>query len=507
MKKLFKPFILLAPLVLAACGGGGGSGGDTQLQYSIKLSASKTSVPVNLNSTTPGFGGDYYPYMSTIYVQANEGGSPIPDKEDNAFGCNVTSGLDSGSLYYLDGKDEHTMEVDDGKGGTIKVPGSYRSITLGSNSGGASFHVISKRIAGDVVVACSVTDPRDNKVYASTVTVKVGGGSTATPAGVTYSAQTNYLGSRNNVNNVPNQVAVEATVRNDANQPISNTGKPNLQVAIIPNGTSSGARLMANGQNSGGSLQVSTLNGIGQFSVASGPSTGALLLQLTVDRSDNDVSNGIQDAITQYAVLQVVDGIATSALAVDTTQLTMNAVSGEAFAQAVVAKGGVPPYTWSATSTLPPGLTLSPSGLVSGTPKVSKAADYNAVVTVKDANGVTATGTLVIKVTVPDAPVAFSINGCSSSTARCLLPTAEVGSSYLYSFSATGDNITWSLTGGPSWLTVSPSGVISSGKLLTCTDVGEYNFSVTAKNSTSSVSREVKVTITDSADSCKVDQP
>lgn len=506
MKKLFKPFIFLAPLVLAACGGGGGSGGDTQLQYSIKLNASKTSVPVNLSSTLPGFGGDYYPYMSTIYVQGYEGGSPIPNKEEGAFGCNVVSGLDSGSLYYLDGKEEHTVEVDDGKGEKIKVPGSYRSITLGSNSGGASFHVISRDIAGDVVVSCSVTDPRDNKVYASSVTVKVGGGSTATPAGVTFAAKTNYLGSRDNVNNVPNQVAVEVTVRNDANQPITNAGKPNLQVAIIPNGTSSGARLMANGQNSGGSMQVSTANGIGQFSVASGPATGALLLQLTVDRFDNDLSNGIQDAITQYAVIQVVDGIATSALAVDATQLTMNAVSGEAFAKTLVATGGVPPYTWSTTSTLPPGLTLSPSGLISGTPKVSKAADYNAVVTVKDANGVTATGTLVIKVTVPDAPVAFNINGCSSSAAKCPLPSKEVGSSYLYAFSATGDNVTWSITGGPSWLTVSPTGVISSGKLLTCTEVGEYNFQVTAKNATSSVSREVTVTITDSTESCKAEE-
>lgn len=139
------------------------------------------------------------------------------------------------------------------------------------------------------------------------------------------------MGSRNNVNNVPNQVAVEATVRNDANQPISNAGKPNLQVAIIPNDTSSGARLMAGGKNNGGSMQVSTVNGIGQFSVASGPAVGALLLQLTVDRADNDVSNGIQDAITQYAVLQVVDGIATADLAIDAKQLTMNAKSGDAF--------------------------------------------------------------------------------------------------------------------------------------------------------------------------------
>ncbi len=502
MKNLIKPLIFCAPVVLAACGGGGGSGGDSNLQYSIKLTASKASVPVNLSGAYPQYpeSVDYYPYMSTLYVQAYEGSAPIIATVDEPFGCNVVSGLDSGSLFYLDGKDEHTVEIDY-KGEQIKVPGSYRSITLGSNSGGNSFHIISKDIAGDVVVQCTVTDPRDKKVYSATTTVKVGGGSTATPAGVTYSTQTNYLGARDNLNDIPNQAAVEVTVRNDANQPISNAGKANLQVAIIPTTAATGARLMAGGKSSAGSMQLSTVNGIGQFSVASGPSVGSLLLQLTVDRADNDVSNGIQDAITQYMVLPVVNGIATSALAVDATQLTITATNGQSLTQTLVATGGVAPYTWSASSALPTGLTLSASGLVSGTPNVKATGDFTVPVIVKDSNGATATASLLIKVTVPDAAVGFSISGCGSA-ARCTLPSEKVGSSYLHSFSATGDNVTWTLTGAPGWMTLSAAGVISSSKLLTCTEVGTYNFSVTAKNSTSTVTREVTVSITDPDASC-----
>lgn len=206
MRNLLKPLVLVAPLVLAACGGGGGSGGESQQQYSIKLTAAKTAVPVNLTSSLPGYPdvGDYYPYMSTLYIQANAGGNPIPNQEDGAFSCNITSGLDSGALYYLDGNDDHTVEVVY-KGETIKVPGAYRNITLGSNAGGASFHIISHGIAGDVTVQCSVTDPRDNKVYSDRATVKVGGGSTATPATVTFTNQTQYLGSRDNLNNIPNR--------------------------------------------------------------------------------------------------------------------------------------------------------------------------------------------------------------------------------------------------------------------------------------------------------------
>ncbi len=53
--------------------------------------------------------------------------------------------------------------------------------------------------------------------------------------------------------------------------------------------------------------------------------------------------------------------------------------------QQLTATGGVAPYTWSviAGDALPPGLTLSPSGLISGTP--TTAADYSFTVEVTDA--------------------------------------------------------------------------------------------------------------------------
>ncbi|MEG0973794.1 MAG: putative Ig domain-containing protein [Comamonas sp.] len=513
MRNLIKPLIFCVPLALVACGGGGGSGGDSNLQYSIKLNASKTAVPVNLSGAYPQYPGsaDYYPYMSTLYVQAYEGGNPIVSATDEPFGCNVVAGLDSGSLFYLDGKDEHTVEVDY-NGEKIKVPGSYRSITLGSNSGGNSFHVISKGIAGDVVVQCTITDPRDKRVYSAMATVKVGGGSTATPAGVSYTAQSEYLGSRDNTNNVHNQVAVEAMVRNDSNQPISNAGKPNLQVSIVPNESSIGARLMAGGKNSSGSMQVSTVNGIGQFSVASGPSKGVLLLQLTVDRADNDVSNGIQDAITQYAVIPVVDGIATAPLSIDDTQLTLTVQNGQPFSQVLIADGGVAPYTWTASSSLPSGLSLSASGLISGTPSVKAPGDFSVPVTVRDANGAIVSKTMVVKIigNMPDTEVSFNINGCTgSASVICPIASVEVGTSFTYSFSATGANVTWGLTGAPSWMKVAGDGgvgLVTSGDLLVCENVGKYKFFVTAKNSTYSVTRQVSINVTDTSGSCKKEE-
>jgi hypothetical protein len=49
-------------------------------------------------------------------------------------------------------------------------------------------------------------------------------------------------------------------------------------------------------------------------------------------------------------------------------QVLVGGVVGEAYTSAVVADGGVPPYTWLAADPLPPGLTLGIDGAITGTP-------------------------------------------------------------------------------------------------------------------------------------------
>lgn len=161
MFKQFKFLPVALSVALTACGGGGGSAGETQESYTITVRAEKDKLPLNISGIGPGT-GVYRPYTTTLYVDAKKGGAPIPGGEE-IFACNLSAGLDSGSLYYLDGNPEHETEVDDGNGGKIKVPNAYRSITLGSNSGGNSFHFHAGNQAGVARVVCSVTDPRDKQ--------------------------------------------------------------------------------------------------------------------------------------------------------------------------------------------------------------------------------------------------------------------------------------------------------------------------------------------------------
>ncbi|WP_460480362.1 Ig domain-containing protein [Comamonas humi] len=492
------------PVLLAACGGGGGSSGETQAPYTITLRTDKAQLPVNLANQRPSLGA-YAPYTTTLYVEAKKSGAPIPGGED-IFGCNVAGGLDSGALYYLDGKPEHETEVDDGNGGKTKVPNAYRSITLGSNSGGNSFHFHAGDQAGSVSITCSVTDPRDKQVRSASVNIQVGGGGTNVPASIVYQAQAPYyLGTRDNPNHLRNNVAIEALVMNDGNQRISSS-KPNVQLNILPTTAADGARLLANGQT-GTALQVSTSGGVAQFSLSSGVNAGLLAVEMITDRADNDVSNGIQQPIRALAVIPAVHAVTGDPVIPD-SEATLTVENGKPYTHYLEASGGLPPYQWSTTSSLPAGLTLSSSGVISGTTSLPAPGTFTLVLQVVDANGAKATKTVTLNVTgnLPDKPVQFAISGCASSDVNqaCALPSTQVGLSYTYAFTATGgDNVKWKISGAPSWMKLDATGdlgVITSGNLLTCEDRGRYTFTVTAYNDTNSVTRQASIVVQDDPD-------
>lgn len=486
MHNFLKASILAMAGFLAACGGGGGSSGTTGESYSITLRAAKNQLPLNIGNQ-PAVIGAFGAYTTTLYVDARRGASPIPGGED-IFGCNMAGGLDSGALYYLDGKEEHQD--------ANKNPLAYRSVTLGANSGGASFHFHAGNQIGTARVTCSVTDPRDGQVRTASVDIAVGGGSGGKPASVRSTAQApGFLGSRDNVGNLRNNVGIQAFLMDDANQPVPNPSASNLQVSIRPFGAYAGAKLIS-GNQSGSVLQVGTLGGVGSFSLSSGPASGIILLEFVVDRFDNNITNGIQDAVSSLVAISVLDGVATTPLTFTAPALTVpNTLP---FATVLQATGGVAPYSWSIVGSLPPGLTLNSSGVISGTPLAAPGV-YTVVATVTDAVGgqVARTVTLTVTGALPLDPFVFAINGCSASVnTACVLPNAIKGSSYLYAFSGSGGDpaqpITWDFQLLPAWLTSATTGNTGfvNGTPPVC---GVNAFLVTATRGTSVITRQVSI--------------
>ena len=142
------------------------------------------------------------------------------------------------------------------------------------------------------------------------------------------------------------------------------------------------------------------------------------------------------------------------------------------------ATGGTPPYSWSvdSNSALPSGLSLSNSGVLTGTPNVSGTFSFTVAVTdsTLGAGGMPQTlrGFNVFTI---------AINGTVTITSTSLAP-ATVGSQYSATLTATGGQApyTWQMYSGglPQGLTLSTSGVISGSPLNYTPGTAGYDFAV-----------------------------
>lgn len=155
-----------------------------------------------------------------------------------------------------------------------------------------------------------------------------------------------------------------------------------------------------------------------------------------------------------------------SGLTVTTASLG-TATVGTSYSASLAASGGVPPYSWTATG-LPPGLSASASGAISGTP--TTAGSYTAGVTVTDSQGSKATASLALTVNAP----ALTITTTS-------LGSGTVGTAVSATLAATGGvpPYSWTATGLPPGVTISAGGALSG----TPTTPGSYTVAATVMDS------------------------
>jgi hypothetical protein len=152
-------------------------------------------------------------------------------------------------------------------------------------------------------------------------------------------------------------------------------------------------------------------------------------------------------------------------LAITTTALP-NATAGTSYSYQLTASGGTAPLTWSVPA-MPRGLSLSTSGLISGTP--SNAGTNGLTITVTDSSSPQQSAQAILSLTILVQPLAITTTS---------LPNGVSGASYSAQLSATGGSpaYTWAAAPLPAGLTVnSYSGVISG----TPTAVGTTNVVIT----------------------------
>ena len=349
------------------------------------------------------------------------------------------------------------------------------SVRVSDSAGGSSTAALAITIASALTApACPAATGIVGQVYSAMLSASGGmppyawtissgllpGGLALNPASGQISGTPSVVGSFSFVIRVSDQVsaavssctlaisaAVPALTISTASLPDGVSGVTYLQTLSATGGQAPYTWAISGGALPPGlSLNAAQINGT--------PTTSGTF-QFTLRLSDAAGRNATKDLAIQVR----------AALTVVTTSITP-LVTGMAASQQLSAAGGVPPYLWSLVSGgLPPGLTLSPTGSISGTPNTNGSFTFTARVT----DGATASTQRAFTLVVATS---LGISTCPASS-------ATQGQSYASTAMVTGGQAPyiWTLASG-----TLPAGVLfnrSSGGLSGIpTDSGTYPYTL-----------------------------
>lgn len=318
--------LLLASLALASCGGGGGDGGSYSPPQSgsITLSATTTNLPVNVWGYVPTQYGN--PTQAEVTITWRNADGTLVSGKDIAVSIAPTN---VAALSCL---------VD----GTTCRDGNalFGSIPIKGINGQATIFVNATDTAGTANFTVSAVDPNTSRTVSASLQFTITSGVGPLPATVALAPTPTavYLPSSGGSSNS----SISATVKDGSGQlvpdPVSgNNGFDNIQFELI--GETGDAILSSNsvsGPASGKSVSSHTVHGVAVASFQAGNATpqGPVQIRATVDRADNNVTNGIQDPVAFTTSVIVSDGklysleLTSPLFAPNLPGITINSVSG-----------------------------------------------------------------------------------------------------------------------------------------------------------------------------------
>ncbi len=289
--------LVLASLALASCGGSGSNGGAFSPPPSgtITLNATTTTLPTNTGSYLPH---DHGPNQAEVTITLRNADGTL------LVGHDVQVAISPVQVAAISVLDDGTAHIDD-LWGTYPIKGTNGVATAWVNAGS---------VAGTAVFTASAVDPTTNRTISASLTFHIVTGVGAAPASVSLVASPTgvYLpGSGGSSTSL-----IRATVLDGGGQfvadPVSgNSGVDNIKFEIIGNaGDATLSTSSTTGPVSGTSVTSHTVHGVATATFQAGPNTpqGPVQIRVTVDRADNNVSNGIQDPVTSTISVIVSDG-------------------------------------------------------------------------------------------------------------------------------------------------------------------------------------------------------
>jgi hypothetical protein len=419
------------------------------------LPAATTPVPVSIGAASLGAGKIGAGYGASLSAS---GGTP-------GYTWSIASGsLPAGLTLSAAGVISGTPTASGNSTFTVAVQDS------GSPAQTASVpESITVSPAALSVTSASLTAAKNGNSYSATLSASGGTpgytwsvSSGSLPAGLTLSAAGVISGTPTGSGSSTFTIAVQdsgspaqtASVQQSITVSPAGLAITSTNLAAGKNGNQYSAPLSANGGTPGYTWSVSsgnlpaglTLSSAGVISgtpTASGSSTFTIAVQ--------DSGSPAQTASAQESIT-----VSAAGLAITSTNLAAGK-NGNQYSAPLNANGGTPGYTWSVSSgNLPAGLTLSSTGVISGTPTGSGSSTFT--IAVQDSGSPALTASAQESITVAAAPATLTI---TSTT----LGAAQTGNQYSTTLNASGGTpgYTWSVSSGnlPAGLTLSSTGVIS----------------------------------------------
>lgn len=405
-------FFCLAGPMLISCSSG---------HAALSLPAA-TSLPSTCTNATAGTA-----YNCSIAIT---GGTPPYQIDGTPTGLpkGVTASI-SGNNLVLSGTPAQQQSVGKVRAASLQYRPALQelteniAITVGDSAGNTATINFTITLSGaTTALAITTSSPLPGGTagtpYSTTITASGGSGNytwsiTGLPSGLSYMTSGTPSTMISGTTDVVGTASLSVTVTDSETPPVAATAT--FQIAIaqatalsitttsLPGGTinsSYNQTLAASGgvtpytwAKTSGSLPTGTT--LSTAGVISGPLTATGTFTFTVQVSDAE-----SPAQTKQASLSITVSSGTSSLTITTTGPLPGADENVSYSTMVTASGGTPPYSWTATTALPAGLSLTsgtPSATISGTPTAT--GTFQVTLSVKDAASNAVSGTFLLTVT------------------------------------------------------------------------------------------------------------
>lgn len=272
----------------------------------LTLTATTTTLPANRFNVDPFLGSPYLGEVAITWRRLNgELVTVFPQGRTNAVEVTVTPVLNTGGFCTPD--DPDTAQVNEFLLRLASAP-------VETNGGRAVVFLRSLDQPGTTTVQVAARDPDTDETVQAELTFTITNGTPRLPASVDLIRDQNQVYISGSGGNTSERF--QATITDGAGgliaDPVNGSTAFNNVLAEIVGGAQGNEKLSAvtasGATERAGSVRFRSFTGVAQFTYQSGTRAGTVPVRVTVDRADNNVDNGVQDALVVNTSLTVGDG-------------------------------------------------------------------------------------------------------------------------------------------------------------------------------------------------------